>query len=499
LLAQIRVDATIERRQVRVVQTIRFQGPGTIPHPLRLRGPSVVAGLKAEPALRQSTTGEWLGDENAGLKDGVLRIEFAIPIPKSNADDHGPWTVPIPLFWPADVGRTETTMRLWNAAPGIQIDEVHSPGWRDLPSEPAADRPAIPAASLASSGSEIPLSLQLRAATSDRGTHAWVSRGFIRVRRHESGLTEYEARFLIHRWFADGLEVLVPASADGEPPELLIDGVPADVGAAPDPNDSSHMLMYVPLPGWRQQPVEIELRYQMAARSGSDLLSPPQLRDVAFDGPIRWHVRVPNGMLPLLSANGVEQHWSWRAGLLMPTASSAETLEEWFRLGTDSDHSGTGAANEVVFHQTSPMPVSVDAVSRPLLLVLFSGASFALGLGLVRLRSAIAGPVVAVLGGLIAAAAIRFPQPVAQAAAAAEPGLAAIVVVLGTQALVRWYRRRRVTHLAGFTRIRVEPPAGPSMESVPGSVRKPMIGSTGSNGVHSSPQPPIPTGSAADH
>jgi len=69
-------------------------------------------------------------------------------------------------------------------------------------------------------------------------------------------------------------------------------------------------------------------------------------------------------------------------------------------------------------------------------------------------------------------------------------------VVLVGQALVRWYYRRRVTHLPGFTRAAVDGVAG---GSVPASARSSQQAGSGSGAIRldaPGSQPPlVPSGS----
>jgi hypothetical protein len=434
------------------------------------------------------------------LKDGVLRLEFALPIPRTGNEDRGPWSVPVPLFWPMDVARTETTARIWTGADSVQLDDIQSPGWRDLPPEPA--RQVLPAGTLVAAGSDASLTLRLRESDVASRAGVWVSRGLIRVRSREVGPTEYEARFLVHRWFADGLEIRIPGPLAGEHPDVLVDGVLIDPNIVPDAGDPRSVIVRVPLPESRDQPVDVEVKYRLEPDRGTgETFEPPQLRGAVFDGPVRWHVILPNGSVPLFTDGGsAEQRWSVGSGLLLPSARhSPESLEQWFRTGNDADDQHPGANGDLVVRQTTPAAIRMASVSRTRLVLACSVAVFVLGFGLTRLRSSIAGPLVALVGGLAAAAAVRFPQPVAQAAAAAEPGLAALVLVLVGHALARWYTRRRVTYLPGFARVRVEHAEAPPTTNGTGSVRKPQLGSTGSNGAVSEPPPLAPSGSRPDH
>jgi hypothetical protein len=84
-------------------------------------------------------------------------------------------------------------------------------------------------------------------------------------------------------------------------------------------------------------------------------------------------------------------------------------------------------------------------------------AAFFVGLLGTRVRGNAAGLVVAVCGGGLATFAILSPLAASQVAAAVQPGVAALLVVLASQAALRWYHRTRVTYLPGFTRRPIEP------------------------------------------
>jgi hypothetical protein len=173
---------------------------------------------------------------------------------------------------------------------------------------------------------------------------------------------------------------------------------------------------------------------------------------------------------------------------------SGESLDQWFKTGSDSDTRRAGAADELVVRQSAPQPLRVAAVSRAWLLVGSSLAVFLVGLIVSRFPGSLAGPLVALLAGSAATAAVLFPQPAAQVAGAAQPGLAALVVVLVGLAVGRWYHRRRVTHLPGFSRSWSDHPITPSTPSGTPSVRQRPVSSTGSTGSAAEPQPVAPSG-----
>ena len=105
---------------------------------------------------------------------------------------------------------------------------------------------------------------------------------------------------------------------------------------------------------------------------------------------------------------------------------------------------------------TAADPVTVVHLSRLYLVIGCSATVLLLGLLVSRLPGGILGVVVAVLAGAVAVGAVWYPQPAAQIAAAAEPGIAALALVLAVQTATRWYYRQRVTYLPGFARSRPE-------------------------------------------
>jgi hypothetical protein len=120
---------------------------------------------------------------------------------------------------------------------------------------------------------------------------------------------------------------------------------------------------------------------------------------------------------------------------------------------------------------------------------------FALGFGVSRLRPAFIGPALAGLGVAVAVLVIGWPQPAAELAAAGQPGVVLLAFILATAAAVRWYYRKRIVHLPGFTRGPAEPvtesatgpaPSGPrSSQNGPIAIREesgssPPLASTGS-------------------
>jgi hypothetical protein len=175
--------------------------------------------------------------------------------------------------------------------------------------------------------------------------------------------------------------------------------------------------------------------------------------------------------------------------------ASADDLEKWFQSGTILD-SGSGATESTVVRMASPEPLQVHYLPRLTLVIGGSILVLLIGLVLSRLPGGIAGPLVALVAGLAAIAAILFPQPTAQIAAAAEPGAAALLLILTVHAAARWYYRQRVTFLPGFARSRPEAPFSSSTGSRPSDRAQPSAnGSPGSARGTALPPQPASTGS----
>jgi hypothetical protein len=506
LTAEIRAEVTVQDRQVVVQQQVRLRSPDGFGRPVRFRGPSGLAGLRVPAGgtpLSPLEPGEWvLPPAGEAVKEQTVTVGYAVPLPARGADDRGPWQVPVGLLWPAATTRTETTARVWSQSANGRKVAVGPGPWRELPAEPVPERDALPAATLAGSGPELPLVIEVREAETAAAA-VWVERAVIQAWAGDDGGTAYRARFLLRRWLAAGIAVRVPGPPAGPEPELLVDGRRVEAAAVADPTAADRTLR-VPLPEARAgRTVVLEVRYRLPPRrSGEDpLYLPPVLPDAAFAGPTRWQVTVPAGSVPLVpgGAASAELRWRSRWGMLSPApAVSADDLDRWFRSGAEPDEaaspgeSAAAAGEPVVFRQATPAPVRVYRVPRVTLVAACSLAVLVLGLALARLPGWLAGPAVAFLGGAAAVAAVLVPQPAAAVAGACQPGLAALILVLVVQAAGRAYYRRRLTRLPGFTRTRLEPALvsanGPA-PSVRG--RPPARGSTGSH----SPAEPAPSGS----
>ena len=135
-------------------------------------------------------------------------------------------------------------------------------------------------------------------------------------------------------------------------------------------------------------------------------------------------------------------------------------------------------------------------VPRTGLILVCSVLVFLVELLLIRLPRVWVPPALTVLGGLVAAAVVLYPQPAAQAVGAAAPGQAAAVLAVAGMLAVRRYHRHRVTHLPGFTRTRPEPEpsAGAVMPALPAPSARSRPLPNGSTGTAAAPVPVAPSG-----
>jgi hypothetical protein len=462
--AEVRAEVTVQDRQAVVVQTIRFRSPDGGGRPIRLRGPTGVTGLRgtADPV----GPGEWVFRPAADAgKEVTLTLSFGVPMPPRRPADPGPHKFPVGLIWPDTATRVTASVRVWSAPGGRRVKRFEGP-WRELP--PEADRDAWPLLTLAGSGSGLPLAFELGDATDGVLPQVWVDRALIQAWAAEESVA-VQARFLLRRWTTARLEVTLPP---GVVPEIALDGRKV-TDLTPDPVSSTvGVPIAEPKPG-RAYAV-LEVRYQLpTARAAwaETTLIPPVLSGAAYRAPARWQVAFPQDVTPLTWGDRFqpEARWGLRSGVATALpAATPQDLEQWFAAGVETDlpaETGAGprrdAGEAVVGRQPLPGRVSLLTLPRAGWVTVCSLAALVLGVVLVRLPPAAIGPAVALVGSLVAVAAVVWPQPVAQAVAGCQPGLWAALLLLAGQVAIRWYYRRRVTHLPGFTRTRRDPGADP--------------------------------------
>ena len=280
LTTDVRADVALYDRQLVVQQVVRLRSTDGLPRSIRFHGPPTAAGVKVQAAqspLEPLGPGEWNLTVPVDAKEFTLTVSFAIPLPPHAPEEHDPWTVPVGLLWPTNATRSETTVRVWSNTASSRVINYRSPGWRELPIEPVADRDALPVLALAATGSETPLVLEASEVGDASAVAVWVDRGLIQAWSTEDGATRYRARFLLRRWLAPSVELRLPSPLTGPTPEFLRDGL--KIEAVPGTEADGERLFRVPLPEPRPgRTAIVEVRYQLPASRGREYAyQPPRL------------------------------------------------------------------------------------------------------------------------------------------------------------------------------------------------------------------------------
>ncbi|HVK09341.1 MAG TPA: hypothetical protein VM597_11240 [Gemmataceae bacterium] len=503
LIAELRAEVALADGQLSVSQTVRFRAADGEARPIRLRGPAGVVGLRSTrggPAVDPVGPGEWTVRPPAdGAREFTLSVTYALPAAKSAAADR----VAVGLLWPVDATRVEATVRVFGGGSARRVARFDGP-WRELPPEPAPDRDTLPVLTLAGTGTgtpALPLTLELSEPTDGGLPAAEVERALVQAWQADDGSVAVRARFRLWRWSPAGVDVQLPPGVSAD---VSVDGKRVEVA----PLSTEPRVVRVPVPEPRVgRPLLLDVRHLLPANRpgvfGDVTLTPPRLPGATFRTPARWQVILPTGAVPLTFGRDLqpEVRWGVRRGMPAPVASaSTEDLDQWMADGTDPDADGeptaAGAPSGDALTAVQPVLGSVKLYrfSRVRFAAVCSLAALVLGLAVSRLRPALIGPALGVVGVAAAVLAAGWPQPAAQVAAAALPGVVGLVAVLGGLAAVRWYYRRQVTHLPGFTRAPVAPAPSTPGSSPPAGPRSSQTGSgvealDGTTGSHPQPAP----------
>lgn len=488
LTAEVRAAVALHAGQVVVDETVRLRAPDGFGRPVRFRGPPDGRGLQAAPPLTPAGPGEWAAALPADGREAVVTIRYALPVPPRPPDAAGPWRVPVGLLWPAGATRAEAEVRVWSRLGTGQAVGVAAGPWRELPPAPDPDQDALPAKTLAGSGPDLPLTLEVGGA-GDAAAPVWVDRGLVQSFASDEGMAAYRVRFLLRRWLADAAEVPIPDGVVG-PVQALLDGKPVDAPVG----DGRVLRVPLPEPGPGRAAV-LELRYRAQTGDlGEDAAAAVAWPRAGFAGPVRWQAAGPPGTVPVVLGGRADYRWRLRGGLIVAApAGGPEAADRWFA-GEPGGDGGAGPTETAAVWLPGPGAVRVVHLPHAGLVVGGSLAALLVGLLIARLPGGLGGPAVALVGGLVAAGAALYPQPAAQAAGAAAPGVAAVGLVVAARAAAGWYHRRRVEHLPGFSRGR--PGSAVEVTVVPSSARG-RPSPNGSTGPHDAAAPALPAGSVS--
>lgn len=488
LTADVRADVTLFDRQLVIQEVVKLRAPDSLPRSIRFHGPVSAAGLQVPAAqlpLELLGPGDWKLNVPPDLKELTLSLSYAIPIAPREPAEAAPRSYAVGLLWPTTASRAETTVRVWSNTVTAQALVNRSPGWRELPIEAVTDRDALPMLILAASGGESPLLLEASEIEGGSAVAVWVDRGLIQAWLADDGTIRYRARFLVRRWLAPAIEIRLPELMTGSSPEFLrddqrIDGVPV---VEPD----GTRAFRVPLPEARPgRTTLVEIRYQLPAGSDGDTeYRPPLLPPAAFAGPVRWIVTVPNAWVPLLTGGAApEMRWRWRGGMVGPRAvGSTDELTHWLTTGEEPAGGEDSADETFTARQALPSVLTVHRVPRVAFTILCSVVAFMIGVSFTRLSMSMTGVVLALGAGAIGITATIWPQPLARAAGACQPGVFVALALLAFQLAARWYHRHRVIRLPGFARTVLESATTPIPVKGPSTARnRPApVGSSGAS------------------
>ncbi len=458
LATEVRADVTLGERQLVIVQEIKLRSLTGLPRQIRFRGPVSPAALKAVPALDLVGPGEWALTTAPDAKEAIVSISFAVSRQTPNETILA--KVPVTILWPVGTTRTETTVRVWTNLDTSRMVITHSTGWREMPLELVPDRDVLPVLILVASAAE-PLVLETQSSGEGGTVAGWADRGLVQAWGADDGTVSYRARFLLRRWLRPSVEVRLPSPLAGPNPEFLRDGQRVEAVSIVTTEDER--TFRIPLPAARPGATTIiEIRYQLPlsrGRAGEVLYYPPTLPGVAFAGPIRWQAMVPHGLTPLLTAGAsAEFRWRIRSLGVAPCASrSSEALESWFGSGEEVSDDLDVVGEGFTARQMVPAQVTVYQVPHTGMVIVCSVIGFIVLLLLWRLPGTVFGLGVAVVGAAAVVTAVFFPHPAAQVIGSCQPGLAAAVVVVVFLSITRWFHRRRLTRMPGFSRTSPEP------------------------------------------
>jgi hypothetical protein len=404
----------------------------------------------------------------AAGRDHTLALAYSFPLPGAEpprgyteaATPPARPPVTVPLVWLDPGQRCETVVRVWaGVTPTGSLLPVLAEGpWMELPTQVVPDYPSLPTLVLHGSGPGLPLSLHLTDGSPGPGTSLVVERIWVQALMDEDGQQAYRTRCLVRPQHVHFLDVELPAPPAAVQFAALLNGKRLNWQTV---ETRTARLRLEPDPGRYPQTLELTYlvlhgRTEMARGSRWQVtLVPPRLRGLVFIGPLRWQVGMASGDLAVSLDDDLdfETRWDWRRGLLGPQpAWTAAALQRWFftdaRPQASEADPTDGMETTLVAWQPAPEPLRFLVVSRPLALLVGSLAVVGLGLAAacwVGPRGRLIGAVV--LAGVLTWFGVTYPQPLTVLLYVAQPGLAVLVVVLGTRWLLQRRYRRQVLFL----------------------------------------------------
>jgi hypothetical protein len=467
LTARAEIDVTLTSRQANVRQRLHLQFASTAPTRIALVVPASVVDR-----LRLLQGGELNPNGSVQLVGPVgqehkLEMTYSLPLPDSNAQQ-ATGTLPqlsIPFIALSSATQTETKVRVWSPS-GLVPALGATAAWEEQRVQAVSDRDSLPCLVARSTNLGAPLVLGLREGATSSSPMI-VDRALIRASASIDGSKQYRAQFLIRRFSGEAVAMDMPAPLENL--ELFLDGkkVTRFHTRRNAENGPETVTLQVPV-DTIVKPVVLEVRYQIPSGTRttrwSTTFRPPLFREKVLVGRVRWQIELPVSWVAMVDgpAAGPEQRWAWRGGLLTPRPrASAAELQAWVTEGAGVDSSPT--ANH---YNAEPSLVCSEATLGPLRIVHFPRAAWLLGGSLVLLLIAFAlgsqrlslqvrwvCAVVLLLACLLLA--VLRPGWLSLVVYACEPGIVALVLILGMKRIRSLRYHNKVTHLPGFARMNI--------------------------------------------
>jgi hypothetical protein len=300
-----------------------------------------------------------------------------------------------------------------------------------------------------------------------------VDRTLVQVTVGVSGYQNYRAWYLIKTGGATTLDVELPASLAGINLKIEMDGKavrPTAVDESGKPAEVGRIARISLAASGDHGPLLLRFEYQLppGRTGGSGLLQtalqPPVVRGESGWNPVRWQVAFPSSWLPLDTDASfrADQHWGWRGWLvgLMPAPSNGDA-EGWSlsreAAGMPPTAEGEAAGPpSLIGWQTTAGPLRLTHAPQQGWLLLCSLALLVVGLVASQLKgpSGLGWLLALVIGLAAAGVGLFWPSVLAAVMYGCEPGVAVLLLVLGSQWLLHQRYRRQVVFLPGFKRTK---------------------------------------------
>jgi hypothetical protein len=478
LLLSGTADVTVSARVAKVLQQVWFAS-GQAPAEVQLDAPK-----GANDDLQVLERGEWNSEDRViTLSKDVsekrpLKLLYSFSI---RGVGKGALLFPVPLAIPRQrEARCEMKLRV-ACEPGTLAERAAGP-WEELPVEATADGAQLASLVLRGDRLTAPPILRLSQVPFDSLGSVDVEKVLIRASVTDQGEQSYRASFLLQRASLPYLDIELPAPPTGLNVRFALGGLPANWGPvddnAPTPAGSGDppRIARVKLGAGLIRPTILDVWYsiglsQLPNRSASwtralgpvqAVLYPPRLCGHSSRASVRWQIVLPPDWVPLYEdgAYSQGQKWAWRGWLLAARpATSAVELERWLTQTeelAEAEENESSAYPSVTSWRTDLEPLQVVHVPQQPWLLGCSLVLLTVGLGLYLAQPSrlLNWSILVLLGTGAAVFGVLWPGVLSAIIYGCEPGLLALVVVVGLQWVLHQRYRRQVVFLPSFKRVK---------------------------------------------